>query len=98
MDGSILDRPGWQIVRAMREAGVSQLAVARRVPAVDRTVVSKVIHRAHGVSPGTRERVWAVLREMLGNGAGPRERGAGIGRRRRLGGRRPAPVSRGRKR
>lgn len=64
----IMQRPGWEIVRAMRLAHVTQLEVARSV-GVDPSVVNAVIHRkfdrSRGITPhvvrGVRERIRMML-------------------------------------
>ncbi len=65
MPADPLARPGWQIIRAMRARGITQADVVAGLD-VDRSVVSRVIHRLPGVHPGTRQRVRDRLRELLG--------------------------------
>jgi hypothetical protein len=82
-----LARPAWQIVAAMHRLRITQsdvVAGLEGVPRLDRSVVSRVIHRLPGVHPGTRQRVLDRLRALLiekGGGDGLRPRAKDVAQR-----------------
>lgn len=61
---SIRHRPGWQIKGLLKRRGLSQYEIAERV-GCSQSIISRVIHRLHGVSPELTERVWQALEAAL---------------------------------
>jgi len=58
---------GWQIVKAMRERGITQTQIAAKA-GTHASVVSRVIRRRPGVGEATAKAVWLAIENAVENG------------------------------